>query len=86
MLSTEYCRNRWFVHVNKNTIARNRNKPLSEREPAVRFQKGLRGKSQYAMRVRLPGPSEVIYDAEQPLLPCGARLVIVTEQEPEIIE
>jgi hypothetical protein len=36
-------------------------------------------------RVRI-SEGEVIYSLHEPLLPCGARLVIKTESEPEVIE
>jgi hypothetical protein len=37
--------------------------------------------------LRLPlSEGEMIYSLHEPLLPCGARLVIKTESEPEVIE
>jgi hypothetical protein len=37
--------------------------------------------------VKIHGPSEVVYSGnEKLLLPCGARVAVVTESEIEIIE
>ena len=73
----------WFVHVNKNVIAINRKNGKSD--PAIRMQKGKYGKPIYAHRVKIKD-AEVIYSPHEPLLPCGARMVIKTETQPEIIE
>lgn len=75
----------WIVHVNRNVIQRNAHKPPSEREPAVRVQKGKRGKPKYGMRVRLHGPSEMLYDPVDALLDCGAKMILITKIEPEIV-
>ena len=73
----------WFVHVNKNTIASNRKHGHSE--PAIRIQKGKYGAPVYANRVRLKD-AEFIYEPHgSPLLPCGARMVLATEIEPEVV-
>lgn len=72
----------WFVHVNKNTIASNRKH--GQCEPPIRFQNGKYGKPVYANRVRIK-EGEFIYSPHEPLLPCGARMVISTEYKPEII-
>jgi hypothetical protein len=73
----------WFVHVNKNTIASNRKH--GKKEPAVRIQRGRRGKSIYCYRAKFV-EGEIIYSPHEPLLPCGARMVIQTEHEPEVLE
>lgn len=72
-----------YIHVNRNTIASNAKHGTDK--PAVRFQKGRYGKPSYAHEVQINGPSRVIYSPHEPLLPCGARLVIATEAEVEII-
>lgn len=74
----------WIVHVNRNVIQRNAHKPPNEQEPVIRFQKGKRGKPTYAMRVRL-GPSEMVYSSTQAFTDCGAKLILITETEPEIV-
>jgi len=73
----------WYTHVNRNTI--NANTKHGTSKPAVRFQRGKYGKPRYALKVRINGPVEIEYSPHEPLLPCGARLVILSEQEPEVI-
>jgi hypothetical protein len=73
-----------FIHVNRNIIASNAKHGRSE--PPVRYQKGKYGKSVYAHEVEIDGPSRVIYSAHEPILPCGARLVIATESEVRVIK
>ena len=73
----------WFVHVNKNTIASNRKH--GEAEPAIRFQKGRYGKPVYANRVRIKDGEFIYAPHGDPLLPCGARMVIATEIQPEVV-
>ena len=68
-----------YVHVNRNTIASNAKHGTNK--PAVRFQRGKYGKATYCHEVEILGPSRVIYSPLEPLLPCGARLVIATEGE-----
>lgn len=74
----------WYIHVNKQTIAKNRKHGTTL--PAVRFQKGKSGKPVYANRVRF-GSGEIVYKPSgPPLLKCGARLVIITDEEPIVLE
>lgn len=73
----------YYVHVNRNTI--NKNTKYGTTEPAVRFQKGKYGKSVYANRVHFTD-GELIYSPHKPLLPCGARMVIQTPNEPTVLE
>jgi hypothetical protein len=73
----------YYVHVNKNVIASNRKHGKSD--PAVRVQKGKYGKPIYAFRVRFQD-GEMIYSPDKPILPCGARMVIQTEHDVEILE
>lgn len=73
----------WYLHVNKNTIASNRKN--GTKNPAIRIQKGRSGKPVYAYRVKIK-EGEFVYSPDKPLLPCGARMVIQTEHEPEIVE
>ncbi len=73
----------YYVNINRNTIASNAKHGTNK--PAVRIQKGRYGKPTYAHRVRFKD-GEVIYSPHKPILPCGARLIIQTEHEPEVIE
>lgn len=72
----------YYVHVNRNTI--NSNTKNGTSEPAVRFQKGKYGKPTYANRVKFT-EGELVYSPHEPLLPCGARMVIQTPHEPQVI-
>lgn len=72
-----------YIHVNRNTIARNARHGTAE--PAVRFQRGKYGKPTYAHEVEILGPSRVVYSPSEPILPCGARLVVATESEVRIV-
>lgn len=75
----------YYTHVNVNTIRTNRKN--GTRLPAVRFQRGKYGKPTYAFRVKFPAGGEVEYKPDgDPILPCGARLVIKTATAPEVVE
>lgn len=73
----------WFTHINRGVIDANRKH--GRKDPPVTFRRGKRGKATYAMEVALPAGSKVVYSADEPLLPCGARLVIVSPTAPEVI-
>jgi len=73
----------WYVNINKNVIASNAKHGTDE--PPVRFQKGKYGKATYAHEIELLGPSRVVYTPHDKLLPCGARLVIVSDAQPVVI-
>jgi len=66
-----------YVHVNRNIIASNAKH--GRLRPPVRYQRGKYGKPVYCHEVEISGPSRMIYSAHEPILPCGARLVIATE-------
>lgn len=74
----------YYIHVNKNKILSN--VKHGTEEPAVRFQKGKYGKPTYCMEIEIPGPSKMIYSPHEPILPCGARLVIQSELEPIVLK
>lgn len=73
----------FFTHVNRGQIDSNRKNGTNE--PVVRYQRGKYGKATYAHEVEIPGPSRVIYSPHEPILPCGARMVIASEVEPKVI-
>ena len=73
----------YYIHVNKNKIASNAKHGIEE--PVVRYQKGKYGQSVYCHELEIPGPSKMIYSPHEPILPCGARLVIQSELEPKVI-
>ena len=72
-----------YIHVNQHVI-RSNNKNGSE-EPVITVKRG--SKNTYCKKVKILGPSEVIYSGNgKPLLSCGARVAVVTESEVEIVE
>jgi hypothetical protein len=73
----------WYTHVNRNVIDANRKH--GRNDPPVRFQKGKYGKATYAHEILFPAGGRVVYDHTGTILPCGARLVIVSEGEPIIV-
>jgi hypothetical protein len=69
-----------IVHINRGVIQRNLKH--GTREPVCRVQQGKLVR--YAMRVRIEGPSELIYSPDKPLK-SGARLWIETESPVTLI-
>lgn len=74
---------KFYTHVNRGTIDANRKH--GEETPPFSIRKGRHGKPLYASRVRLPAGAELVYSAHEPLLPCGARAVIVSDEMPEVV-
>ncbi len=72
-----------YIHVNQHVIrAKKKN---GTNDPVITIKEGR--KNTYCHRVLIHGPSEVVYSGnEKTLLPCGARVAIVTESEMEILE
>ncbi len=72
-----------YIHVNQHVIRAN--KKNNENNPVITIKEGR--KNTYCHKVRILGPSEVIYSGnEKTLLSCGARVAVVTESEIEIVE
>ena len=72
-----------YIHVNQHVIRSNKKNKTSE--PVITVKRG--SKNTYCKKVKILGPSEVVYSGnEQTLLPCGARVAVVTESEVEIVE
>ena len=67
-----------FIHVNQHRIRSNLKHGTNE--PVITVKEGR--KNTYGHSVKINGPSEVIYGGnDKTVLPCGARVVIVTEAE-----
>lgn len=73
----------YYTHVNRGKIDGNRKRGTNE--PVVSVRRGKHGKAAYGNEIILPPGSRVIYSPHVPILPCGARLVIVSEEKPEIV-
>ena len=72
-----------YIHVNQHVIRAN--KKTGQDNPVITVKQGK--KNTYCRRVKIHGPSEVLYSGnEKPLLSCGARVAVVTEAEVEILE
>ena len=71
-----------FIHVNQHRIRSNLKHGTNE--PVITVKEGR--KNTYGHSVKINGPSEVIYGGnDKPILSCGARVVIVTEAEVDIL-
>lgn len=72
-----------YIHVNQHKIRAN--KKNGTNEPVITIKEGRN--NTYCHAVDIKGPSRVVYGGnDKPLLSCGARVVIETESEVEIIE
>ena len=71
-----------YIHVNQHVIRAN--KKTGADDPVITVKQGR--KNTYCNRVKINGPSEVVYSGNgEPILSCGARVVVVTESPVEII-
>jgi len=72
-----------YIHVNQHVIRSN--KKTGADDPVITVKQGK--KNTYCRRVKILGPSEVVYSGnDKPLLSCGARVAVITESEVEIVE
>lgn len=74
---------KYYTHVNRGVIDSNRKHGTNN--PAISIRRGKTGRSEYANEVELPPGSRMIYSPHEPLLACGARLVIVSDSKPVIV-
>lgn len=72
-----------YIHVNQHVIRSN--KKNNENNPVITIKQGKL--NTYCHEVKLLGPSTIIYGGnDKAILPCGARVVISTESDIEIIK
>lgn len=72
-----------YIHVNQHVIREN--KKTGAANPVITVKQGR--KNTYCSQVKINGPSEVVYSGnDKPILPCGARVVVVTESPVEIVQ
>jgi hypothetical protein len=72
-----------YIHVNQHKIRSN--KKNGTNEPVITIKKGK--ENTYCHEVKVLGPSTVVYGGnDKPLLSCGARVVILTESEVEVVK
>ena len=71
-----------YIHVNQHKIRAN--KKHGTNEPVITVKSGRT--NTYCHEVKINGPSSVLYGGnDKPLLSCGARVVMVTESDVEVI-
>lgn len=72
-----------YIHVNQHVIRANKKNGTSD--PVITVKQGR--KNTYCSEVKILGPSTIVYGGnDKPILSCGARVVILTESEVEIIK
>ena len=80
--------NKKFIHVNQGNIKGNlktlRTGRDQELKPVITIKEGKA--NTYCNAVAILGPSKVIYGHEKQILSCGARVVIETESDIQILE
>ena len=70
-----------YIHVNMHKIRAN--KKHGTNEPVITVKEGR--KNRYGHEVEILGPSKVLYGGnDNPILSCGARVVIKTKSEVKI--
>ena len=69
----------YYIHVNKHIVAKNRSLPPEEQSPPITIKMGKYKKVDEAFEIKGKGEWRTVYKADGPILPCGARLVIVCE-------
>lgn len=71
-----------YIHVNQHVIRSN--KKHGKDDPVITIKQG--SKNMYCHEVEIKGPSRVMYGGNnKPLLNCGARVIIETESDVEIV-
>ena len=72
-----------YIHVNQHVIRSN--KKNNENNPVITIKQG--SKNTYCHEVNVKGPSKIVYGGnDKPLLNCGARVVIETESDVEVVK
>jgi hypothetical protein len=72
-----------YIHVNQHVIRSN--KKNERNDPVITIKQG--SKNTYCHSVAINGPSKVVYGGnDKPLLSCGARVVIETEADIEVLK
>lgn len=74
----------YYTHINRGVIDANRKN--GRNDPPITIKRGKRGKPITAHEVGLPVGARMIYSPHDPILPCGARLVVVSDEMPTVIK
>jgi len=71
-----------YIHVNQHKIRSNKKNGTDE--PVITVKQGK--KNTYCKEIKVLGPSVLTYGGnDKPILSCGARVVLFTEADIEII-
>lgn len=70
----------YYTHINRGIIDSNRKNGTNN--PPIAVKRGKYGKSEYGFEIEFPAKTKAIYSPHEPILPCGARLVITSEEKP----
>lgn len=68
-----------YIHVNQHNIRKN---IKGENLPVITIKRG--SDNFYANGVKINGEVELVYSADNPILKCGARLVMITNDNVEV--
>ena len=71
-----------FIHVNQHVIRAN--KKHGTNDPVITIKQGT--KNTYCHEVNIKGPSKIVYGGNDKPFICGARVVIETEAEVEVVK
>ena len=70
----------YYIHINQHHIRHNRKPENKDKQiPPIVIKRGKYKNVATAYEVEIIGSSRLIYDAFQPILNCGARLVLVCD-------
>lgn len=73
-----------FISINGKAIRQNIK--TRKKQPVIRIAKSQSDpKPLYAKRIRIDGPSELLYSPDEAYLRCGARLVLVADMDDVVI-
>lgn len=73
----------FYTHVDRGVIDANRKHGTEL--PPVTIRRGKHGRSKKCFEAELPAGSRMLYSPHEPVLPCGARLVVISPTEPRIV-
>ena len=78
-----------YIHINQGNIRGNLKTRRTGRDqdlqPVITIKEG--SKNTYCHEVAIKGPSRVLYGGnDKPILRCGARVVVATESEVEVLK
>ena len=70
----------YYIHINMHHIRHNR-KPENKYDqiPPITIKQGKHRKVDEAFEIDILGDSKLVYDPFEPILSCGARLVLICD-------